>query len=86
MADLKVGTISHFFGKINVAVLDIEDESLEVGDTIKITGRGEEFEQEVTSMQVEHDAIEKAEPGMSVGLKIKDGEQVKEGDEVFTVQ
>jgi translation elongation factor EF-1alpha len=86
MAELKVGTITHFFSKINVGVLDIEDEALEVGDTIKIVGRGEEFEQEVTSIQVEHDAIERAEPGMSVGLKIKEGEQVKEGDEVFKVQ
>ncbi len=86
MADLRVGTITHFFDKINVGVLDVEDELLEVGDTIKIVGRGQEFEQEVTSMQVEHDAIQKAEPGMSVGLKIKEGEKTKEGDEVFKVQ
>ncbi len=86
MADLKVGTITHFFGKINVGVLDVEDEPLKVGDTIKIVGRGQEFEQEVTSMQVEHDAIEEATPGMSVGLKIKEGEQVKEDDEVFLVK
>lgn len=86
MADLKVGTISHFFDKINVAVLDVEDEPLEVGDTIKITGRGQEFEQEVTSMQVEHNAIQKAEPGASIGIKIKEGERTKEGDEVFKVQ
>lgn len=86
MADLKVGTISHFFDKINVAVLDVEDEPLEVGDTIKITGRGQEFEQEVISMQVEHNAIQKAEPGTSIGIKIKEGERTKEGDEVFKVQ
>lgn len=86
MADLKVGTISHYFGKINVGVLEVEDETVKVGDIIKIVGRGQEFEQEVTSMQVEHESVEEATSGMSVGLKIKEGEQVKAGDEVFKVE
>lgn len=86
MAELKVGTVTHFFNKINVAVVDVEEEPLEIGDTIKVVGRGQEFEQEVTSMQVEHNAIEKAEPGTSIGLKIKEGETAKEDDEVFKVE
>ncbi len=84
MADLKVGTITHFFGNINVGVLEVE-EPFEVGDTIKIVGRGQEFEQEVTSMEIDHESIDRAETGQEVAIKILEGEQVKEGDEVFKV-
>ncbi|MFH1561649.1 MAG: EF-Tu/IF-2/RF-3 family GTPase, partial [Patescibacteria group bacterium] len=70
MADLLIGKITHFFGNIMVAVLDVEDGSLNVGDTIKIVGHGEEFQQAVDSMQVEHESIQTAEKGMSVGLKV----------------
>lgn len=85
MADLKVGTVTHFFGNINVGVIDVE-EAFEVGDTVKIIGRGQEFEQEVSSMEVDHEQVERAEPGSEVAIKIKEGEKVKEGDEVFKVQ
>lgn len=85
MADLKVGTVTHFFGNINVGVIEVED-TFEVGDTIKIVGRGEEFEQEVESMEVDHEQVDRAEPGSEVAIKVKEGEQVKEGDEVFKVQ
>jgi len=83
MADVKVGKISHYFGNIQVAVLEVEDEAVNVGDTIKIVGHDKEFEQKIESMQVEHDQVETAEKGMSVGLKVE--EKVKEGDEVFKV-
>jgi len=83
MADLKVGKITHYFDKIGVAVLEVEGEPISLGDRIKITGRGNEFEQEVTSMQVEHQAVDKAEKGMDVGLKVD--QPVKKGDEVYKV-
>lgn len=85
MADIKVGTVTHFFGNINVAVIKVED-SFEVGDNIKIVGRGQEFEQTVDSMEVDHEKVDHAEAGSEVAIKIKEGEKAKEGDEVFKVQ
>lgn len=78
----KVGTITHFFGKINVGVLEL-DEDLEVGDEIHVVGGdgNRDFTQEVTSMQVEHENIEEASAGDAVGIKLE--EQAKEGDEVY---
>jgi len=83
MASLKIGRITHYFDKIGVAVLEVENGSISVGDTIKITGHGEEFEQTIESMQVEHESVDTAEKGMAIGLKVT--QPVKKGDEVYKV-
>jgi len=80
VADVRVGKITHYFGNIGVAVIQIEDKSLTVGDTIKIVGSNE-FEQTIESMQVNHENIETAEKGSEVGMKM--AEKVKKGDEVY---
>lgn len=82
MADVKIGTITHYFDKIGVAVLDLTD-SLKVGEVIKISGRGEEFTMTVDSMQVEHEPIQEAKKGQTVGMKVT--QNTKEGDEVYRV-
>jgi len=80
MADLKVGKIIHYYDKIGVAVLEL-NEDLAVGDTIRISGHGNEFTQKVESIQVEHEAINEAKGGQTVGLKVV--QEVREGDEVY---
>lgn len=82
MAEIQIGKITHYFGKISVAVIELSDE-LKVGETIKIVGHGREFTQKVTSMQVEHKNIEKASKGESIGLKVD--QPVKEGDIVYKI-
>lgn len=83
MPNVKIGKISHYFDKIGVAVVEVEDESLSVGDNIKIIGHGQEIDQVVESMQIEHEAVQTAEKGMSVGMKVT--EPVKKDAEVFKV-
>ena len=47
-------------------------------DKIKFSRGGEDmFEQDITSMQVEHDSIEKAKKGDVIGLKVES--ELKEG-------
>ncbi len=82
MADTKVGDITHYYDKIGVAVVDVLA-PIKVGDRIKIVSGEQEFEQEVTSMQVEHENVEKAKKGDSVGLKVD--QPVKKG-EVYRVR
>ncbi len=82
MADTKVGIITHYFDKIGVAVLALSD-TLKVGETIKISGRGEEFTMSVDSMQVNHQPIQEAKKGQEVGMKVT--QATKEGDEVYKV-
>ncbi len=83
MAEEKpLGKITHYYDKIGVAVIALDD-TLKVGDRIKI-GKNEEFvEQEVTSMQIEHQNIEEAQKGQEVGLKVEG--KVREGDLVFKI-
>lgn len=69
MTDFKVGTVSHYYDKIEVAVVDLID-NLSLGDKIRIRNNDEEFEQEVESMQMEHKQIKLAEKGETIGLKV----------------
>ena len=77
---VEVGHVSHFFTKINVAVVELSA-ILAVGDTILIKGPTTDFEQVVESMQIEHENIQKAEAGQSIGLKVE--QRVREGDMVY---
>ncbi len=77
---VEVGHVTHFFAKISVAVVELSA-TLAVGDTILIKGPTTDFEQVVGSMQIEHENIERAEAGQSIGLKVE--ERVREGDIVY---
>lgn len=77
-----VGKVTHYYGKIGVAVVELEDE-LKLGDEISIEGRTTNFRQKVESMQIEHKPIEVARAGDSIGLKVI--EKVREGDKVYKI-
>lgn len=78
--EVRVGIISHVYKKIGVAIVDLSD-TLQVGDTIHITGHHTDLTQRVESIQIEHQNIQKAERGQSIGLKVNS--QVREHDIVF---
>jgi len=81
MANFKVGKVTHFYDKIGVAIVEL-DGDIGIGDKIKFVRGGEDlFEQEVSSIQIEHEKVKRAKKGEVVGLKTK--ETVKEGAEVF---
>lgn len=82
MAKKPIGKITHYYDKIRVAVVALNN-ALASGDKIKIGKDENFFEQEVKSMQVEHQKLEKAKKGQEIGLKVK--KEVKEGDLVFKV-
>ena len=83
MVEKKIGKITHYFSKIGVAVVELED-VVKVGDKIRIKGATTDFTQTVDSMQIEHEQVEEAGAGQSIGLKVAD--KVREGDEVFLVE
>lgn len=82
MADEKTaGRVIHYFDKIGVAVIAF-DAPVAVGDTIRIVGgENTDFEQEVGSMEVDHEKVQKAKKGDEVGMKVK--EKVHEGYKVY---
>jgi hypothetical protein len=77
---VEVGRITHFFSKISVAIVDLSA-PLTAGDHILVKGPTTDFEQVVDSMQIEHQNVQRADAGQSIGLKTV--QQVKEKDTVY---
>ena len=83
MAEEKIGTVANYFAKVGVAAITITEGSLKVGDRVQFKGSTTDFEQSIDSMQVEHQEVQEAQTGDSVGLKAK--ERVRKGDTVYRV-
>ena len=83
MSKQQIGSISHWFGKINVVVIEIHKGTLSIGDTIQIKGQTSDFTQTIDSMQLDGEDVEKAKKGMSVGVKVSD--RARRTDSVFKV-
>lgn len=77
---IEIGHITHFFSKISVAVVELTL-SLAIGDRILIKGPSTDFEQTVESMQIDRKAIQRAESGQNIGLKVM--QPAKEKDVVY---
>lgn len=80
---VEIGRVSHYFSKISVAVIELTA-PLAVGSRILIKGSTSDLEQVVESMQIEHENVQRAEAGQSIGLKVK--ERVRENDVVYRVE
>lgn len=83
MEEKEIGKITHFFGKISVAVIELSD-SVKTGDKIHVKGATSDFEQELSSMQIDHKEVPEAKANESIGLKVN--EPVREGDLVYRVE
>ena len=73
----RIGKVVHYFGKISVAVVELESD-LKIGDTVHFEGAHTDFEQEIDSMQVEHEVVEQVSTGDEVAIKVK--ERVRTSD------
>jgi len=79
-AIIEIGQVTHFFSKINVAIIELTL-PLSVGDSILVKGPLTDFNQTVDSMQIDRKDIQRAEGGQSVGLKL--AQVAKERDVVY---
>ena len=80
MDERLLGTVTHYFGKLAVAVLDLKA-PLTVKDLVAFRGATTNFEQEIESIQVDHQSIEVGGVGQEVAVKVKD--KVRVGDTIF---
>jgi len=83
MPEKLIGKITHYFGNLEVGVVELSDGELKVGDKIHIKGNQTDFEQEVTSLQVEKNSVDVIKVGESAGIKVND--RTRENDEVYLV-
>ena len=82
MAEELIGTITHYFAKPEVGVVKLKA-AVTIGDVLHFRGHTTDFQQKLTSMQVDHAAVDSAAAGDEVALKVD--QRVRQGDEVFRV-
>ncbi len=75
-----LGKVTHFFDKINVAVIRL-DRTVKAGEMVHFLGRSTDFEQAIDSMQVEHQPVSEGAPGTEVAVKVL--QRVHAGDSVY---
>lgn len=79
----RIGVVTHYFGKITVAIIKIKKKNLKIKNTIHLKGHTSDFTQKVESMELEHKAVPEARVGDSIGIKVS--EHAREGDVVHKV-
>ncbi|HLA85905.1 MAG TPA: EF-Tu/IF-2/RF-3 family GTPase [Thermoguttaceae bacterium] len=84
MSEKAIGTITHYFSKIQVAGIRITDGKLRVGDRIHVHGHTSDFTQPVDQIQIDGRSVEEAGPGDEIGIKVID--HAREHDAVFLVE
>jgi len=77
-----IGKVTHYYDHLSVAILELAS-GLKQGDKLHFVGHGRNFEQTVSSMQVEHQNVLSAQLGELVGMKVD--QPVKEGDLAYLV-
>jgi putative protease len=79
--EVLIGRVSHYFGKIQVAAIELTDGDLSTGDTIHVVGHTSDFTQTINSMQIDKVDVSHAEKGQSIGIRVD--EHARVGDEVY---
>ncbi len=83
MPELEIGVVTHYFGHIGVAAINLTAGGLNAGDTIHVKGHTTDFTTVIESMQVEHQSVSAAQKGDAIGIKVPD--HAREHDQVFRV-
>jgi putative protease len=83
MPEEQVAVIVKFFPKPSVAALEVTNGTIKIGDMLKYKGHTTDFTEEITSMEIDNQAVVEAKVGDLVGVKVK--ERVRENDKVYKV-
>ena len=83
MGEEAIGKVTDYFAKIGVAGIQVTSGSLGVGEAIRIKGHTTDLTLTVDSIQVEHQAVQRAVAGQTIGIRVQD--RVRRGDTVLKV-
>lgn len=84
MSELRaIGKVIHYWTRLGVAGVELTG-SLKIDDWILFRGVTTDFQQRVTSMQLNHQFIPEAHAGQQVGILVAD--RVRAGDTVFLLE
>ena len=80
----RIGVVTHYYGHLSVAAIQLERGTLRVGDVIHICGHTTDFRQKVEFLEVDHTPTSEVGPKDDFGLKVVD--HAREHDVVFKVR
>ena len=83
MPEQLIGTVVHYFKGPSVAVVRLAEGELAIGDRVRFHGHTTEFTEQITSMQVNHQKVERAQVGDEVAIQVTD--RTRPHDQVFKV-
>ncbi|MFW9778893.1 MAG: translation elongation factor-like protein [Candidatus Heimdallarchaeota archaeon] len=81
--DEEIGYIDNYYTKVGVAVLNVTNGSVQIGDKLSIKGATTDFEMVVDSLQIDRADVDSVSAGTLVGLKVP--QRVRKGDKVYKV-
>jgi putative protease len=81
MSEQLVGTVTHFFKGPSVAVVTLTDGEILVGDEVRFKGHTSDFTERITSMEVDHQKVERATAGHEIAIEVVS--RVRQHDQVF---
>jgi putative protease len=76
----QVGVVTHYWNHVKVAGVHLTG-PIDVGDHIHIVGHTSDFEQDVGSIEVDHQRVRHADAGDDVGIHVV--EHAREHDAVY---
>ncbi|MBI2099981.1 MAG: hypothetical protein HYT48_01420 [Candidatus Vogelbacteria bacterium] len=83
MSAKEIGKVSHWYDKLGVAVVKLTG-GLKVGDRVKIRRGESEFDETVTSMQIDHQEAKAGKKGDEVAIKLS--QKAKEGARLYPAE
>jgi putative protease len=78
-----IGKVIHYWTRLGVAGVELTD-SLQMDDWVQFRGTTTDFQQRVTSMQLNRRTIHQAHAGQQVGVLVAD--RVRAGDTVYLLE
>lgn len=77
-----LGVVDDFFAHVSVFAITLKN-PVSIGDRIHIRGHTTDIIMPVSSMQIEHQPVNTANPGDSIGIRV--GERVRKGDYIYKI-
>ena len=69
MAEEEVGRVTHYYGQIGVAAIEVLKGNLSIGDRIRIRGHTTDFSQGISSMEIDYKPVERVGSGEVVAVR-----------------
>lgn len=76
-----IGEVTHYYDKAGVAVVRF-NKKVSVGTSVRFHGATTDFTETIGSMQLDHEAVDSAEAGKEIGIKVKS--KARDGDKVYS--